>query len=134
MPDFTFISNKRNHRWLISTPSRSQRTNAGQKQVSVCPFCPGREQEEEELYRIGGEKRDSNWHIRVVSNKFPFAYDHEIIIHSPDHHKRFDELPYSQVELILRVYRQRFQAHQKKGSVYIFNNSGLAAGGSLLYP
>jgi len=49
-----------------------------------------------------------------------FAPIHEVIIHSPDHHKSFDELPLFQSELVFKTYRQRFQAHQDKGQVYIF--------------
>src|SRR5256885_13968701 len=131
MPDFTFLKDPLSKQWVISAPQRSHRTNVGGKQGQVCPFCPGREAEENELYRIGGARGDSDWRVRVIPNKFPFAPHHEIIIHSPDHHKSFDELPFSQVELIFRVYRQRFKTHQKTGAVYIFNNSGLGSGESL---
>lgn len=75
-----------------------------------------------------------DWHIRVVLNKFPFASIHEIIIHSPDHHKNFEELPFSQVELILQTYRERFNINGEKGQVYIFHNRGIAAGESLPHP
>ena len=44
---------------------------------------------------------------------------HEVVIHSPDHHKNFDELPFSQVELILKTYRARHQVNSEKGQVYI---------------
>jgi UDPglucose--hexose-1-phosphate uridylyltransferase len=72
--------------------------------------------------------------VRVIPNKFPFAPIHEIVIHSPDHHKSFDELPISQSQLILQAYRQRFQTHQSKGQVYIFHNHGQASGESLEHP
>jgi UDPglucose--hexose-1-phosphate uridylyltransferase len=70
----------------------------------------------------------------VIPNKFPFAPIHEIVIHSPDHHKSFDELPITQSELILQTYRQRFQVHQGKGQVYIFHNHGEASGESIEHP
>lgn len=100
----------------------------------VCPFCVGREGEEEEVYRVGGEKGDGNWKIRVLNNKFPFAPIHEIIIHSPDHSKNFDQLPFEQNKLIFETYRQRFLTHQDKGQVYIFHNRGEAGGESLPHP
>ena len=112
MSDFEFLQNKQNGKWVISAPRRSHRTNV-EKAAGVCPFCPGLESNEEELYRVGGEVGDENWDIRVLANKFPFAPDHEVIIHSTDHHKSFDELPFSQVELILQTYRKRFIAHKK---------------------
>ncbi|HSX40454.1 MAG TPA: hypothetical protein VLF68_02475, partial [Candidatus Saccharimonadales bacterium] len=100
----------------------------------VCPFCLGREKDEEELYRVGGQKGDAGWQIRVLPNKFPFAPVHEVIVHSPDHHKSFDELPMSQTQLILQTYRQRFQTHQSQGQVYIFHNHGEGGGESLPHP
>lgn len=133
MADFIF----RNHiggKPVILAPRRAKRTNENGKKEPVCPFCFGKEAEEEELYRVGGEKRDSNWKIRVIPNKFPFTEHHEIIIHSPDHHKNFDELPFEQVELIFKTYRERIRAHEKDGEVYIFHNRGHAAGESLPHP
>lgn len=131
MADFRFIENKLNGKWVISAPRRSKRTNVGKK-TSVCPFCEGHEVKEEELYRVPG--KNDGWQVRVISNKFPFAPFHEIIVHSPDHHKNWDELPQSSVELILKTYRQRFNTHKKQGKVYIFHNFGNASGASLDHP
>jgi UDPglucose--hexose-1-phosphate uridylyltransferase len=118
----------------VSAPRRSKRTNVGDKNVAICPFCPGKEAQEEELYRIGGNKGDSEWQIRVVPNKFPFTPHHEIVIHSPDHHKNFDELAFDQAELIFRTYKERFRQLQNHGQVYIFHNRGHASGESLPHP
>jgi UDPglucose--hexose-1-phosphate uridylyltransferase len=134
MADFQFLQNPIFKKWVILDPRRAQRPNVGQKTEQVCPFCIGREQEEQELYRVGGEKDDSNWHIRVVVNKFPFASHHEIIIHSPDHHKNFEELPLSHIELVLQTYRERYRQHQNIGQVYIFHNRGIGGGESLPHP
>ena len=159
MADFKFLQNPVSNKWVISAPRRSHRTNVG-KVAPVCPFCPGQEIAGEELYRVpgiksikgttgitGNEKNkasDTQWRIRVVANKFPFAPNHEIIIHSPDHHKNWDELPNSAVELILKTYRERFSFHSRAGphfvktsrgkQVYIFHNSGSASGASLDHP
>ena len=133
MADFSFLKNETSKKWIISAPRRAQRTNA-EDASSICPFCPGSEKENEEVYRVGGKIGDSDWQIRVITNKFPFTQHHELIIHSPDHHKNFDELPFSQVELILQTYRERFLANQKNGQVYLFHNRGRLAGESLGHP
>jgi UDPglucose--hexose-1-phosphate uridylyltransferase len=150
MSDFTFLQNSVNGKWVVSAPRRSLRTNVG-KVASICPFCPGpsfakasnfakvsmdksagkQDVVEDEVYRVGDIDA---WKILVLKNKFPFAPHHELIIHSPDHHKNWDELPFSQIELILQTYRQRFIVHKKNGQVYLFHNRGHAAGESIPHP
>lgn len=134
MADFKFIQNKNSRKWVILAPRRSKRPDTAVKTVPICPFCLGREKDEPDIYRIGGEKGDTNWQVRVIPNKFPFAQIHEVIIHSPDHHKNFGELPLDQTELILKTYRQRFNMYKDKGQVYIFNNRGEGGGESLPHP
>jgi UDPglucose--hexose-1-phosphate uridylyltransferase len=118
----------------VLAPRRALRPDEAKGYLSFCPFFLGRENEEQEVYRVGGENGDANWQIRVVPNKFPFAPIHEVIIHSPDHHKNFEELALSQVELIFQTYRQRFQTHKDKGQVYVFHNRGAKGGESLPHP
>lgn len=133
MSDFQFLQNPVSGKWVILAPRRSKRTNV-KTQVAICPFCPGKEKDEPEIYRIPEHTGDSNWKVRVIPNKFPFTEHHEVVIHSPDHHKNFDELPFEQVKLIFTTYRNRFNTHHKQGSVYIFHNSGHASGESLPHP
>ncbi len=173
MADFKFLQNQLNGKWVVLAPGRSHRTNV-ETEANVCPFCPGTEAGEDELYRVDKSEyqnpksetntknqntksfeisnlensdnvpnfdirasdldQSSDWLIRVIKNKFPFAPHHEVIIHSQDHHKSFDELPFSQVELILKTYRERFNTHKKSGDVYIFHNAGYQAGASLSHP
>jgi len=144
--DFKFLQNPLSKNWVVLAPRRKYRPDEAKEEISFCPFCPGREENEPEVYRVGGESGDSNWpasnasqsdagwQIRVISNKFPFAPIHEIVIHSQDHHKNFEELPLSQVELIFKTYKQRFNTHKDKGQVYIFHNHGERAGESLPHP
>ena len=134
MADFKFLQNPVSGKWTIIAPRRASRPDAAKGTPSFCPFCVGSENEERELYRVGGSPGDSNWQLRVVKNKFPFAPIHEIIIHSPDHHKNFEELPEDQVELIFQTYRQRYNTHKTKGQVYIFHNRGEGGGESLPHP
>lgn len=134
MSDFQFLENPLSKKWIVLAPRRAKRPNIAKGPEPVCPFCLGREKDEQELYRVGGESGDSNWQIRVLANKYPFAPIHEVIIHSPDHHKNFDELPLSHVELILQTFKQRYTTYQDKGQVYIFHNRGEGGGESLPHP
>lgn len=134
MSDFEFLENPVSKKWVILAPRRSKRPDVAKGPEPVCPFCPGKESQEPEVYRVGGIYPDSNWQIRVVPNKFPFAPIHEIVIHSPDHHKNFGELSVDEVQLILKTYQQRYLTHQDSGQVYIFHNRGEAAGESLPHP
>lgn len=134
MPDFKFVQNPQSGKWIISAARRAQRPDSSKVTDVVCPFCAGHEKDEKEVYRVGGEVGDSNWLVRVIPNKYPFAPIHEIVIHSQDHHKNFGELPDSQAELILETFQQRYQTHQKSGQVYIFHNRGERGGESLTHP
>lgn len=134
MSDFEFLQNPLSKKWVILSPRRAKRPDVARGMEPVCPFCPGKESEEKEVYRVGGKIGDSKWQVRVLPNKFPFAPIHEIVILSPDHHKSFEDLPISQIELVLKVYRQRYETHKEKGQVYIFHNHGEAGGESLPHP
>lgn len=131
MSDFQFLQNPISKKWVILSPRRAKRPDVANGIEPVCPFCPGKESDEKAVYEV---KNAQGWQIRVLNNKFPFAPIHEIIINSPDHHKNFGELPLSQVELILKTYRQRCEVHEKKGQVYIFHNRQKAGGESLPHP
>ena len=134
MADFEFLQNPLSKKWIILAPRRALRPDVAKGPEPVCPFCPGKEGEAKEVYRVGGKEGDSSWQVRVLPNKFPFASIHEIVILSPDHHKSFEELPLSQIETILKVYRQRYNTHKEKGQVYIFHNHGTEAGESMPHP
>ncbi len=132
--DFKFIKNFAANKWVIFSPRRSARPDIANGEEPHCPFCYGNDSKEKESYRVGGNAGEDNWQIIVKPNKFVFAPIHELVIHSPDHHKNFDELPLSQNELILKTYRERFKAHQDKGQVFIFHNHGTEGGASLPHP
>ncbi len=139
MADFEFIQNPVSRKWVVLAPRRAKRPDIAKGRRSpsggsepVCPFCVGHESLPEEVYRVA--EGVSGWSIRVLKNKYPFAPIHEVIIHSPDHHKNFDELALSQVELILQTYKHRYNEHAHKGQVYIFHNRGEGGGESLPHP
>ena len=58
MADFQFIQDSLSRLWVIMAPRRQDRPNiAKNTEPAICPFCIGREADEEELFRIGGEPR-----------------------------------------------------------------------------
>lgn len=135
-----FVPDFKTGRWVIIAPARISRPHdnvATPDVVGQCVFCPGNEKlNPVELFRVGGLPGDANWQIRVIINKFPITDFHEVIIHSSDHEKDIDQLPLSQVELILTTYRQRFNFHgaTQNGKVLIFNNHDAHAGASIRHP
>lgn len=134
MADYEYIKNPTNGVWTVLATRRAKRPNEAKQLPKACPFCAGREGDEEELYRAGGKYPDTMWQVRVLHNKFPFGPHHEVIIHSQDHHKSFGELPIDQIEILLHAYRQRYHALEKYGKVYLFHNHGREGGESLPHP
>ena len=139
--DFKFIQDPISKKWVIQAPKRQKRPNEAKGTEPMCPFCIGSTADNKLLYSIPNPvfsgpniSQSDSWKVKVVENKYPFAPIHEIIIHSPDHHKSFDELPLLSSELILKTFKERFLVNQDKGSVYIFTNHGEEAGESLPHP
>lgn len=131
MVDFQFLQNPISEKWVVLSPRRAKRPDVANGIEPVCPFCPGKESAEKAVYEV---KNNAGWQIRVLNNKFPFAPIHEVIIHSPDHHRNFGNLSLPQTELILKTYRQRYNTHEKKGQIYIYHNRQKAGGESLPHP
>lgn len=123
--DFKFLQSPTTGKFVISAPRRAKRPDET-KTPTICPFCP-ENIKEPEVYNEGGV-------VKVLANKFPFAPIHEVIIHSPDHHKNFGELDLITTELIFKTFRQRYNTHKNSGQVYIFHNRGEEAGESLFHP
>ncbi len=123
MADFKFLQIPGSGNWVISAPKRGKRPDQTKGEEPECHFEP---RIEPEIYSLN--------QVRVVVNKYPFAPIHEIIIHSDDHHKNFDEMPLSQSKDVFEVFRSRFREHKDKGQVYIFHNQGKNAGESLPHP
>ena len=134
------MQNPLSKRWVILSPRRAKRPDVAKGVEPVCPFCVGREGKEKAVYEVRGGDAGSprfgeaSWQVRVVRNIFPFAQIHEVIIHSPDHQKNFGELSLPYTEMVLQTYRQRYNAHQKGGQVYIFHNRQEGGGESLPHP
>lgn len=153
-----FVPDVNTSRWVIIAPTRSTRPHEEDKDIDAlklqkqkeeenpkqngyhssekCPFCFGHEDRTPpEIYRWGKNgPNDPEWRVRVVPNKYPITDIHEVIIHSPDHILDIPTFPIEQVEVLLRVYKERFNALREKGQVIIFNNVGEASGASLQHP
>lgn len=146
-----FVPDVNTKRWVVITPRRARRPESSRVQKGdpsivvqknglnfnqYCPFCFGNESlTPPEVYCWGKESpTDKNWLVRVVPNKYPITDIHEVIIHSPDHLKDIVDLDLTYVEILLKVYRERYNALSPKGSVIIFNNKGPKSGESLVHP
>ena len=116
-----------------------------------CPFCPGNEKTSPiENFSI---RNDKNWKVRVIPNKFPalvaegkreFKNEgivrhmdgfgiHEVIIETPLHNATIALMENTQVENIIKTYRNRYMFavnDERIELVTIFKNHGPSAGAS----
>ena len=132
--NYKFLQDKITGKWVVVAPRRQSKQDISHEASPFCPFCPGSKEEESDLFRINGRDNDEDWEVRVVPNKYPFAPIHELIIHSPDHHKNFDELPVDHIMKIIKTYKKRYSVHKEKGKVILFHNRGEVAGESIPHP
>jgi UDPglucose--hexose-1-phosphate uridylyltransferase len=148
--------------WAVLAPRRSDRPHehveiprpALPERDAGCPFCPGNEdQTPPEILR---EPPGADWRVRVVPNMYaalsgdgsigrqggdlhremPGVGSHEVVIESPRHDGRIDEMDEEQVALILRTWRARYRALIKQPhvqAVVVFKNFGPLAGTSLIH-
>jgi UDPglucose--hexose-1-phosphate uridylyltransferase len=120
-----------------------------------CPFCPGNEgQTPPEILR---EPEGPDWRIRVVPNLFaalsgdgsaqrtgepmfremPGIGSHEVVIETPRHDGRMDELSQEEVAQVVWGWRERYRALIARAdvrAVVVFKNFGVLAGTSLAHP
>jgi UDPglucose--hexose-1-phosphate uridylyltransferase len=129
---------------------------------AACPFCPGNEAlaspEVYALRRDGTAPDTPGWSVRVVPNKYPALFPgellarstegtliqalgghgaHEVLIESPEHHRFLGHQPVGQIEDVLAVLRDRFNALIRDPQVRMvipFKNHGERAGISLRHP
>ncbi|MBI2854419.1 MAG: galactose-1-phosphate uridylyltransferase [Chloroflexi bacterium] len=123
-----------------------------------CPFCPGNESETPPEVLRYSKPGTKEWQVRVVPNRFPALSPkgtvsrrtedslfrsmdgfgvHEVIVESPLHNVSIATMGYSDVELVLHAYRERFNALKVNPNlkyITIFKNYGETAGTSLVHP
>jgi UDPglucose--hexose-1-phosphate uridylyltransferase len=148
--------------WAVLAPRRSDRPHEPveiprprlPEHDASCPFCPGNEdQTPPEILR---EPAGPDWRVRVVPNMYaalsgdgsigrsgealhremPGVGSHEVVIESPHHDGRIDEMDEAQVALVLRTWRERYRALIKEHhvrAVVVFKNFGPLAGTSLIH-
>ena len=148
--------------WVIVSPVRADRPHAPtvtpRPPLPVlepgCPFCPGNE--DMTPPEITREPADG-WMVRVVPNKYgalggngsterggsplfremPGVGAHEVVIESPHHDARMDEMTVDEVARTVRMWRTRYRdlmALPQIRAVVIFKNFGPLAGTSLIHP
>lgn len=140
---------------------RNQEKEALPLYDETCPFCPGNEAKtpkEVLAYREAGSADSRGWRVRVIPNKFAALVPegettrrllgnffrqmdgvgyHEVIVETPAHNRVIPEMQQSEVEEILRAYRERHLAlrdDRRVRYILIFKNHGEAAGTSLAHP
>ena len=120
-----------------------------------CPFCPGNE--EQTPPEIARTPDGPDWGVRVVPNMYgaltgegpahrsgspmfremPGVGGHEVVIESPRHDARIDEMTQEHVAEIVGMWRSRYRAliaRPEVRAVVVFKNFGVLAGTSLAHP
>jgi UDPglucose--hexose-1-phosphate uridylyltransferase len=116
-----FAADVTGRKWVIMADKRKN-----YNPPPSCPFCPQAIDSHKILLAKNG--------VTVIANDSPRLEWDEVIVHSPDHLKDFDELPIEQVANTLTVLRDRFNYHKNHGRVFIFQNHDLYAGASIPHP
>lgn len=100
-------------------------------ELDACPFCGGREERTPpEVLRLPAA---GAWQVRVVPNLYPAFEGHEVVVHTPEHHRSLAELESGQLDLVAETWRTRARAAGAAGFPYVHAivNEGRAAGASL---
>ncbi|MFB3739936.1 MAG: galactose-1-phosphate uridylyltransferase, partial [Candidatus Velamenicoccus archaeovorus] len=149
--------------WAIIAPRRGDRPHQEVQGPSrpplpgfdqACPFCPGNEEmTPPEILR---DPPGDDWQVRVVPNLYgalsgdgsvartgttmfremPGVGSHEVVIESPRHDARLDEMSIPEVARVVRVWRARYRDLIERPhvrAVVVFKNFGALAGTSLLH-
>ncbi|HEY1330852.1 MAG TPA: galactose-1-phosphate uridylyltransferase [Actinomycetota bacterium] len=149
--------------WVILAPRRAGRPHrppepgraAPPERDPECSFCPGNEDRTPpEILRV---PEGSPWRVRVFPNLFPAVGhdgdgrrdgvalfremqgrgEHEVVVESPRHDARLDEMSHDEVTDVLRVWRERYRRLARRSwvrAVIVFKNFGPGAGTSLAHP
>lgn len=149
--------------WAILAPRRGDRPHdpvvvprpAMFPHDPLCPFCPGNEdQTPPEIARL---PEAAEWKVRVVPNMYaaltgdgPAARrgapmfremdgigSHEVVVESPRHDARLDEMDIEDVARVIEMWRARYRsliARPDIRAVIVFKNFGALAGTSLVHP
>jgi UDPglucose--hexose-1-phosphate uridylyltransferase len=135
VPELRFDPLGRRH--VLLAPERARR-GAPPYELDVpdpppCDFCGGREERTPpETFSIRSEETlpdAPGWRVRVVPNLYPATRFHEVVVHTPDHSQRFEDMPPAHRTDVLRAYRARVREAKTPACVVVFNR-GRTAGAS----
>lgn len=150
-------------RWVIIATERGLRPTdfepppPAPRADRSCPFCAGNEHHTPDEISRHPQKKDRDWVVRVVPNRFPALsvegalereaagqYDningigaHEIIVESPRHNASLADMSVDDAYLVLLAWRERLRdliRDRRLRYILIFKNHGEAAGGSQVHP
>jgi UDPglucose--hexose-1-phosphate uridylyltransferase len=112
---------------ILFAPLRAERPHAfaGDAAIERCPFCPGHEADTPPEIVRNGEP----WRVRVFPNKYPPAEGAEVIVESPVHDARFEDIAH--LDEVLETYAARLAAHASAPYAALFRNDGARAGSSI---
>lgn len=161
-----FRQNPITKNWVLIAPARNKRPDQyktysvmfGAPEVdSACVFCPGNEDKNPEILRIGADglpAKGKDWEIRIIPNKFSALEhtaiyrhkefyvshsgdgDHEVII-TRRHNEPVALQSIALVELSLRTFVERIKTlsqNPELAYVQIFHNHGRDSGASIIHP
>lgn len=152
--EWVIIATERAKRPRDFSRQSHQRTEDRPEWQENCPFCPGNEEQSEDVMQI---PPNGPWHVRTVLNKYAalqrdgirkrtfegvrrrvsgIGY-HEVIIESPRHNTCPALQEPGEVALTLKAFQQRGEAIKKDPNtehIIYFKNHGQRAGTSLEHP
>jgi UDPglucose--hexose-1-phosphate uridylyltransferase len=149
--------------WVIIAPQRAGRPHvdppaprpALKPRDPMCPFCPGNE--DRTPPEIRRHPAEGPWEQRVFPNLYPALEAgrstertgergtrempgvgfHEVVVESPRHDERPDEMPAERLAQVIQIWRARYGALKQEPAVkavMVFKNFGDRAGTSLAHP
>jgi UDPglucose--hexose-1-phosphate uridylyltransferase len=139
MPELRFDPLGRRH--VLLAPERARRgapkLEPFRPDPEPCDFCGGQEHSTPpETFSIRHDSSapdEPGWTVRVVPNLYPATPFHEVIVHTPYHHVRFEQHDIHEREDIMRAYRERMSAAPTAAVISAWNR-GRAAGASRSHP
>ena len=149
--------------WVILAPHRALRPHGEEPESREtlppfdpdCPFCPGNEERTPpEILRV---PPGDPWSIRAFPNLYPALEPegsterrggpgfremagvgrHEVVVESPRHDDRLDEMSVEAVAPVVATWRDRYRTLREEPAVrevIVFKNFGTMAGTSLVHP
>ncbi|MEX2394735.1 MAG: hypothetical protein WD826_09690 [Actinomycetota bacterium] len=135
MPELRFDPLGRRH--VLLAPERARRGAPSVEKFKPdpepCDFCGGQEERTPpEVYSIrhdGSAPDTPGWSVRSVPNLFPATQVHEVVVHTPHHHVRFETQSPADQRDVIDAYRDRLGNIETASAVVVWNR-GRASGAS----